>query len=70
MRDVRSNQIGSLVTCKGIVTRVSDVKPCIKVAVYACEVCGAENYQIVNTREFNPKVECESNKCRTNMTKG
>jgi DNA replication licensing factor MCM7 len=44
MRDIRSNQIGSLVTCKGIVTRVSDVRPCIQVAVYACEVCGAEVY--------------------------
>ena len=29
MRDIRSNQIGSLVTCRGIVTRVSDVRPCI-----------------------------------------
>ena len=29
MRDVRSQQIGSLVNVKGIVTRCSDVKPCI-----------------------------------------
>jgi len=29
MRDIRSNQIGALVTCRGIVTRVSDVRPCI-----------------------------------------
>ena len=70
MRDVKSNQIGSLVTCKGIVTRVSDVRPCLHVAVYACEVCGAENYQIVNSREFTPKFECESFKCRANQTKG
>ena len=40
MRDIRSNQIGGLVTCKGIVTRVSDVRPCIQVAVYACDICG------------------------------
>jgi DNA replication licensing factor MCM7 len=44
MRDVRSNSIGSLVNVKGIVTRVSDVKPCIQVAVYACDVCGFEVY--------------------------
>jgi DNA replicative helicase MCM subunit Mcm2 (Cdc46/Mcm family) len=29
MREIKSNQIGSLVTVKGIVTRASDVKPCI-----------------------------------------
>lgn len=29
MREIKSNQIGSLVMVKGIVTRVSDVKPCI-----------------------------------------
>lgn len=29
MRELRANQIGGLVLIKGIVTRVSDVKPCI-----------------------------------------
>ena len=70
MRDIKSDCIGSLVTVKGIVTRASDVKPCLQVAVYACDVCGCEVYQPVNTREFNPKVECPSNKCVTNQTKG
>ena len=44
MREIKSNQIGSLVTVKGIVTRASDVKPCIQVAVYACDSCGFEVY--------------------------
>lgn len=44
MREIKSAQIGSLVTIKGIVTRASDVKPCIQVAVYACDVCGFEVY--------------------------
>jgi DNA replication licensing factor MCM7 len=29
MREIRANAIGSLVTIKGIVTRASDVKPCM-----------------------------------------
>jgi DNA replication licensing factor MCM7 len=66
MREIKSQQIGSLVTIRGIVTRASDVKPCIQVAVYACDVCGYEVYQVVNTREFNPKVECPSSKCVAN----
>ena len=70
MRDIKSESIGSLVTVKGIVTRAADVKPCLQVAVYACDVCGCEVYQVVNSREFNPKVECPSSKCVTNQTKG
>jgi DNA replication licensing factor MCM7 len=44
MRDIKSYQIGGLVTVRGIVTKASDVKPCITVAVYACDICGYEVY--------------------------
>ena len=44
MRDIKSSSIGGLITMRGIVTRASDVKPCIQVAVYACDVCGFEVY--------------------------
>lgn len=40
-----SAKIGSLIITKGIVVRVSDIKPQIAVATYTCEVCGCENYQ-------------------------
>jgi len=70
MREVRAQAIGSLVTLKGIVTRASDVKPCMTVAVYACDMCGFEVYQIINAKEFNPKVECPSDKCIKNNVKG
>jgi len=29
MREIKANEVGSLVVVKGIVTRCSDVKPCI-----------------------------------------
>ena len=44
MREIKANQIGALIQVKGIVTRVSDVKPCIVVATYNCDVCGYEVY--------------------------
>ena len=44
IRDLRSSYIGSLVTIRAIVVRVSDVKPMIQVACYICDVCGAEIY--------------------------
>lgn len=70
MRDVRAGVIGNLVTLRGIVTRVSDVKPCMQVAVYACDTCGFEVYQVINAKEFNPKLECPGPKCVKNNVKG
>ena len=70
MREVKSMNIGSLVTVKGIITRASDVKPCMKVAVFACDACGFEVYQVVSSKEFNPQIECPSIKCTKNNVKG
>lgn len=56
MRDVRAQNIGQLVTVRGIVTRASDVKPCMQVAVFSCDCCGFEVYQLINAKEFNPVV--------------
>ena len=50
MREIKAQSIGSLVTIKGIVVRASDVKPQMQVAVYVCDVCGFEVYQVVGQR--------------------
>lgn len=42
--ELTSDLIGSLVVCRAIVVRVSEVKPEIMVATYACDICGCENY--------------------------
>ena len=70
MREIKANAVGSLVTVKGIVTRCSDVKPCIQVADYACDVCGYEVYQVISGKVFTPIVECPSQKCVKNQVKG
>lgn len=70
MREIKANAVGALVTVKGIVTRCSDVKPCMQVAVYACDACGFEVYHVINSKTFTPKVECPSQKCVKNMVKG
>ena len=70
MRSIKANSVGSLVMVKGIVTRCSDVKPCIQVAVYACDACGFEVYQVVNQKQFMPLIECKTDKCAKNMVKG
>ena len=47
LRHVSAPDIGSLVTIKAIVTRVSDVKPLVTVITYTCDDCGMEVYQTV-----------------------
>lgn len=48
IREVKASNIGQLVRISGIVTRCSDVKPLMKVAVYTCEDCGFEIYQVID----------------------
>ncbi|KAF8392266.1 hypothetical protein HHK36_022608 [Tetracentron sinense] len=70
LREVKASNIGQLVRISGIVTRCSDVKPLMKVAVYTCEECGFEIYQEVTARVFMPLFECPSERCNINKTKG
>lgn len=48
IREVKADCIGKLVTVRGVVTRVSEVKPRMVVATYSCDRCGAETYQPVS----------------------
>ncbi|ODV59829.1 DNA replication licensing factor MCM7 [Ascoidea rubescens DSM 1968] len=70
VREVKGNCIGKLITVRGIITRVSDVKPSIKVNAYTCDKCGFEIFQEVNSRTFQPLLECNSDECRKNQSKG
>ncbi|KAJ4968321.1 hypothetical protein NE237_015022 [Protea cynaroides] len=70
LREVKASNIGQLVRISGIITRCSDVKPLMQVAVYTCEECGFEIYQEVTARVFMPLFECPSNRCKINKTKG
>lgn len=45
---MKASYIGQLVRISGIVTRCSDVKPLMQVAVYTCEDCGFEIYQVID----------------------
>ncbi|KAF6143350.1 hypothetical protein GIB67_001294 [Kingdonia uniflora] len=70
IREVKASDIGHLVRISGIITRCSDVKPLMQVAVYTCEECGFEIYQEVTSRVFMPLFECPSSRCALNNTKG
>ncbi|ODV90655.1 hypothetical protein CANCADRAFT_109001 [Tortispora caseinolytica NRRL Y-17796] len=70
VRQVRGSHIGKLLTLRGIVTRISDVKPKLTVNAYTCDKCGFEVFQEVTTRQFTPLVDCPSEKCKMNRNKG
>ncbi|KAG3005848.1 hypothetical protein JG687_00013967 [Phytophthora cactorum] len=70
IRDVKAAKVGALVRIKGMVTRVSTVKPLLTVATYTCEACAYEVYQEVKARQFNPLTQCPSERCETNKTQG
>lgn len=70
IRDVKADQIGKLVTVRGIVTRATEVKPMISVATYTCDQCGAETYQPITSLSFMPVIMCPSEDCRVNKSGG
>ncbi|KAF4519317.1 hypothetical protein B566_EDAN005257, partial [Ephemera danica] len=70
IREVRADQVGSLLTVRGIVTKCTEVKPALVVATYTCDQCGAETYQPVKSLSFMPLSKCPSEECRVNKAGG
>ncbi|KAI9257230.1 MCM2/3/5 family-domain-containing protein [Phascolomyces articulosus] len=70
VRQIGGASLGQLVTVRGIVTRVSDVKPFLQVNTYSCDTCGSEIFQEIKQRQFTPLTECPSDECRSNNVKG
>lgn len=70
VRQIKGEHLGQLITVRGIITRVSDVKPAVTVIAYTCDQCGYEVFQEVNSKTFSPLVECTSRECSQNQTKG
>lgn len=68
LRQVRAEHVGKLVSVKGVVTRVTEVKPRVAVAGYTCDTCGAEVYQEIKSRSFLPLSDCPNQIHRTDAT--
>ncbi|ANZ77528.1 BA75_04368T0 [Komagataella pastoris] len=70
VREVKGDYLGTLITVRGIITRVSDVKPAVRVNAYTCDSCGYEVFQEVTTKTFTPLSQCTSPQCSNNQSKG
>ncbi len=70
VRQVRGEHLGHLITVRGITTRVSDVKPSVRIQAYSCDRCGSEIFQPVAAKQFTPLQMCPSEECKANDSKG
>ncbi|KAF8495302.1 MCM2/3/5 family-domain-containing protein [Gautieria morchelliformis] len=71
VRDVKGANLGKLITVRGIVTRVSEVKPLLLVNAYTCDSCGSEIFQEITNKQFTPLVDCPNQEaCKQNNRKG
>lgn len=70
LREVQASEIGHVLKLKGMVVRVTDVKPCITLSTYTCEVCGSEIFQSVSGTQYMPYDQCPSQRCKDNKSKG
>lgn len=70
VRNVKGEHLGHLITVRGITTRVSDVKPAIRIHAFTCDRCGCEIFQPVTTKQFTPMQVCPSPECQKNDSKG
>lgn len=70
VRAVRGAHLGKLITVRGIVTRVSEVKPLLLVNAYTCDMCGNEIFQEIAQKSFTPLQKCPSATCHRNGAQG
>ncbi|KAF8636514.1 hypothetical protein AX17_003328 [Amanita inopinata Kibby_2008] len=71
VRNVKGAHLGRLITIRGIVTRVSEVKPLLQVNAYTCDVCGSETFQDISNKTFMPILDCENiDECKKNGIRG
>jgi len=54
LRSVSAHHIGHLVTLRGVITHITDVKPLVTVVAYTDSETGNEIYQEVTARQFTP----------------
>ncbi len=79
IRKISAGNIGKLIRIRGIVTRITEVRPMMRVATYICGIiictiiytfiCGNEIYQLINKRKYRQITECSSQQCQQNRNR-
>jgi len=63
IRDIRASDIGKFIQVEGILTRMSDVKPEIREAVFKCVACGEEQSVPQTDEVYREPIYCGNPEC-------
>jgi len=64
LRQLHMDQIGRLVSVGCTVTRTSDVRPELRLAVYRCDECGFSPLLVVQQYSYTQPSTCRNSKCK------
>ncbi|KAI1724206.1 MCM2/3/5 family domain-containing protein [Ditylenchus destructor] len=70
VRELKACHVGKLVSVRGIVIRITEVKPLASVITYTCDTCGNETYQPVHSQSYTPAFNCPSKDCVESKANG
>ncbi|KAH8075599.1 hypothetical protein JL721_1613 [Aureococcus anophagefferens] len=63
LRDLRSDKVGSLVRCRGVVTRTSDVRPELLAGSFLCLKCGLQADDVEQQLRYTTPTICRNPQC-------
>lgn len=63
LRQLRTNQIGKLLSVSGTVTRTSEVRPELSLGTFICEGCKTVVPNVEQTFKYTEPTECPNNTC-------
>jgi DNA replication licensing factor MCM6 len=68
VRQLRTAQIGQLLSISGTVTRTSEVRPELSMATFICEVCNTVVPNIEQTFRYTEPTQCPNRVCGNRLT--
>lgn len=63
LRQLRTNQIGKLLSVSGTVTRTSEIRPELSLGTFICEACKSVVPNVEQTFKYTEPTECPNQQC-------
>jgi DNA replication licensing factor MCM6 len=60
VRDLKTANLGKIMSIEGTVTRTTDVKPELSIGTFRCKVCETDTDGIEQQFKFTKPVKCKS----------
>ena len=63
IRDLKTINLGKVMSIQGTVTRTTEVKPELQIGAFRCNQCGQLNEGVEQSFKFTEPSRCESERC-------